>query len=417
MNRSIVFSLSALLGVLACGGEEAAQAGDGDTADPLAALVDSLLPVLEALSGLEAVAPVRVAERSSDQVRAFVEHRLAEDYPPDVVDGIRDTYAMLGLLPDTLQLEALLAELYAEQIVGYYDPDSTTLYVIEGVPRDALRPVLAHELVHALQDQHIALDSLISLERGNDRQMAAQAAIEGHATLVMLAFLAGEATGGPVDPATLPDPSAQIRAGLDASAAYPVFQSAPALLREVLIFPYAEGASFAWRVWAARPAGARPAFPEILPRSTEQVLAPGERFIATTDEPTDVTFTDGAEGHRVAYENTFGAFETGLFLQLGGAERSAATGWDGDRYRLVEDGQGRRVLVWWSVWDDAASADAFAAAARVALRTSTRPVDVRRSDAGMPAVLVRVGAAGMAPADLPASTLTCSGEEDGCMAR
>lgn len=412
MTRAIRSGAILALALAACADGTPRQGGEAP--DPLAALVDSLLPRLERLAGLEARAPVTVAVRSPAQVRAFVEHRLREDYPPETVTGIRDAYALLGLVPDTLDLQRLLADLYAEQIVGYYDPDSTTLYVTEGVPADALRPVLAHELVHALQDQHIALDSLIAPERGNDRQLAAQAAIEGHATLVMLAFLAGETQGVEVEPAMLPDPAAQIRAGLDGAAAYPVFQSAPRLLREILVFPYADGASFAWSVWAAVPVAERPPLIELIPASTEQVLAPATRFTGTPDMPTDVAFETGADGWRTVYENTFGALETGLFLELHGAPRGAATGWDGDRYRVLADAADRRALVWWSVWDDGASADAFAAAARQAL--AGRPHQVSRADAGRPAVLIRIGDAGAGGAAIPAGTLHCM--QDGvCIAR
>src|SRR5690606_21489386 len=106
---------------------------------------------------------------------AYVEAQLTDEMPPEELEGVHATYALLGLIPDTLDLRALLLDLYTEQIVGYYDPETKTLYAVEGVQREALRPVLAHELVHALQDQHANLDSLISRERGNDRQVAAQA--------------------------------------------------------------------------------------------------------------------------------------------------------------------------------------------------------------------------------------------------
>ena len=106
------------------------------------------------------------------------------------------TYAALGLIPDTLDLRALMMEVYKEQIIGYYDPKAEELYVVEGVPRGEVRPVLAHELVHALQDQYADLEALIAPERGNDRQTAAQAALEGHATLVMFALMLEEQQGG-----------------------------------------------------------------------------------------------------------------------------------------------------------------------------------------------------------------------------
>ena len=43
--------------------------------------------------------------------------------------------------------------------------------------------MLAHELVHALQHQYIPLDSIMRQPGDNDRLAAAQAILEGQATL------------------------------------------------------------------------------------------------------------------------------------------------------------------------------------------------------------------------------------------
>ena len=75
--------------------------------------------------------------------------------------GLETAYRLFGLLPDTLQLRALLLDLYAEQVAGYYDPDSATLFGVGRRRREQLRLVLAHEMVHALQGQYIPLDSIL----------------------------------------------------------------------------------------------------------------------------------------------------------------------------------------------------------------------------------------------------------------
>ena len=409
-NRRSRLLTCALLLSAACS-ESGADAGD-DAAD-LRALVDSLLPSLEQLSGLQAIEPVRVERRSVEQVRAYVEQQLAEELPPEELDGVRATYALLGLIPDTLDLRALLLDLYTEQIVGYYDPETETLYAVEGVQRDALRPVLAHELVHALQDQHANLDSLISGERGNDRQVAAQAAIEGHATLVMFALLAGEAAGEPVDPASLPNPAEQLRVAMESPGAQlPVFSRAPAAMREMLLFPYVAGAGFVQTIWRADTADTARHAPlgEHLPHSTEQVLWPLDRFVATRDAPTELRF-DSTGDWRVVHENTLGAFETRLFLgeHLGRAE-DHARGWDGDRFRVVEDSTGRRALIWHSVWDDADSADRFAGLVRQVIAGGSLggPADVRRAELeGRPIVTVII-TDGIATEALPAPGVRCT---------
>ena len=122
-----------------------------------------------------------------------------------------DVYALLGLVPRDLDLRSVLLGLYTEQVAGFYEPDSTALFVMDDQPDAALEGLLVHELVHAIQDQNADLEALTGHDLGNDRATAAQAAIEGHATLVMLEHLTEQMTGVAIDLAVVPDFSAQMR--------------------------------------------------------------------------------------------------------------------------------------------------------------------------------------------------------------
>jgi len=398
--------LACLCGALATGCDRDRAAALPDEA--LHALVDSMLPDLARLASLEVRAPVRLERRTAQQVRAYVESRLDEELPPARIRELQTIYSLLGVIPDTLDLRRLLLELYTEQIIGYYDPQAGTLYVVEGVEPEAVAPVLAHELVHALQDQHSNLDSLLARERGNDRQSAAHAALEGHATIVMFAFLAEQAQGTPIDPVTLPNPAEQLATGLQAqNDQFPVFRSAPAIIRETTLFPYVQGADFVYRLWQAQ-ARSRPApLGEWLPQSTEQVLHP-DRFLAR-DEPTSLHLADNPAGWRSSeQDNGLGEFETSVVLghHLGARARASANGWDGDVYRLLTNENGQHVLLWYSVWDDAVAADRFAAAVRGLAEPARHPTfQVERVTAlGMPGVRVLIVPRGLSldPAQLPA---------------
>jgi len=397
----------ALLGLAtgACRGQERED-------ERLQAVVESLVPQLERLAGLEARAPIAVTRQGREEMRAYVVRKLEEELPEEELRGIEATYEALGLLPDTLDLRALMLDLYTEQVVGYYDPESDRLYLIEGVGADALRSVLVHELVHALQDQHMDLDSLVAREHGNDRQTAAQAAIEGHATLVMFALLAEERTGAPVDPGLLPDLGAQLRPALEGqNERFPVFRTAPRIIREALLFPYLQGASFVQALWRASPDGEKRPAPlgENLPASTEQVMWPEARFLEERDPPTELRLgpTPAAAGGawRTVHENTLGALETSIFLtqHLGAGADTVAFGWDGDRFRLIEAPGGERALVWYSVWDGPAEADRFADAyRRIAAVRQGRAVRIERLEVeGRPVVLVVDADRGVAPEGVP----------------
>jgi uncharacterized protein YbdZ (MbtH family) len=372
----------------------AADFADDTSPAELVRIVESMLPAIERLSGLDRTATLRMRYQSRDAARQYVEQRLHAEMPPERLDGVRRTYVALGLVPDTLDLQQLLLDLYTEQVLGYYDPGSETLYIIEGEDADALRPVIAHELVHALQDQHTNLDSIIAAERGNDRQTAAHAAMEGHAMIVMFAVLSEAATRRRIDPAALPNPSDELGPALAAqNELYPVFRRAPAIVRETLLFPYIHGASFVHELWRSmQPMERYPApIDTLLPQSTTQVLHPRERFISERRAPVEIGFTALPAGWRSVEENTFGQLETSIFLaqHLGDSARAMAEGWAGDRFVLLSDGVAD-VLHWISIWEDDAVADRFAdAAARAAAVRSDRRVVLRREDAaGRPAVRI-----------------------------
>ncbi len=346
-----------------------AQAAGDST---LTRLLSEILPAVERASGIEAVRPLQVARADSSQLDTYVRQQLESQLPPATARAITAAYARLGLVPDTLDLRGLLEALLREQVVGYYDPAADTLFVLEHVPAAQLEVVLAHELVHALQDQRVDLDSLRrNLIHANDRTLAAQAAIEGHATFAMMEWQMGQLSRGVADLTALPDLGAQL-ANLDLDAlgdvaSVAVLQSAPEVIQEELIFPYVGGLVFLQRAWSAEDGRPLP-FGDGLPTSTEQVLHLDRYLVG--DHPTDVVFSQSApRGWEELYSNGLGELETRVFVaqHVGDEARgeAAAAGWDGDAYRLLRGPDGE-VLVWVSVWDSDAEADEFAGAARAA---------------------------------------------------
>jgi hypothetical protein len=152
VTRAAALALCACTLLGACG--DRVPGGDGSEPADLRALVDELMPRLQELSALEATGPVRVERQTPAQVRMFVERQLDEEMPTHDLEALRSIYVLLGMVSDTLDLRALLLDLYAEPIAGYYDPKTETLYVVTGATLDNVRPVVAPERVHALQDMH-----------------------------------------------------------------------------------------------------------------------------------------------------------------------------------------------------------------------------------------------------------------------
>jgi hypothetical protein len=270
------------------------------------------------------------------------------------LSGEELAYKRLGLLPDTLKLQQLLVNLLEEQIVGYYDPATKVLYVVNGSSPDIVGIVIAHELVHALQDQYISLDSVQKVTGDNDRASAAQAVFEGQAVYVQIAV----SLGGNNVAFNLPGGWERIREMIrENQSSMPVFAAAPMLVQETLIFPYLSGAEFI-RNYMERRRGS--IVYNDLPISTEQVLHPSAYFL-NRDNPTRVTLGPLINAKEI-YGNDLGEFETRLllfqFLKNQDDAVRGAMGWDGDRYAVIDTPKGQGI-VWLTVWDSATEAGEY----------------------------------------------------------
>ncbi len=225
--------------------------------------------------------------------------------------------------------------------------------------------MLAHELIHALQGQHLPLDSILDARENNDRLAAAQAILEGQATLASLDVLA-PGQGIAQNPQFWELYREQVR---QQQSSMPVFRRAPLVLREALIFPYLQGAEFMhwWRTEGREglPYGSR------MPVSTEQILHPAR--YSKGDVPVPLAF---AADSGVLYEDVLGEAEVRVILAtLAGSDEVQTVlpiGWGGDRYRLYGS-PGGEALVWYVVWDDARSAERFQRSAAGLRSAAGRP--------------------------------------------
>jgi hypothetical protein len=321
---------------------------------PYGGQVAEVVPKIEAAVGLKFKTPPRVEARSKEQVRAFVLQQFRDPKSLREFNGIEATYKILGMIPDTLDLKKFLVDLLAEQIIGYYDPKTKVLYVVDGSPPEAASITITHELVHALQDQYISLDSTQKIEGQNDRQSAAQAVFEGQAVYEQIAAM----LGGNNVAVNLPGGWDRVREMIrENQSSMPVFAAAPIVIQETLIFPYLSGAEFVRNFKERNPGKV---IYEDMPLSTEQILHPTAYF-GKRDNPTEITLPP-LIGVTPTYQNSLGEFETRLFLfeQLKDQNEAVrgASGWDGDRYELFNTPAGPGI-VWVTVWDSAVDASEF----------------------------------------------------------
>jgi hypothetical protein len=196
----------------------------------------------------------------------------------------------IGLLPPDVDYEKLILDLLTEQVAGFYDPYAGKLYIADWLPLETLqRPALAHEIEHALQDQHFNLKNFAApIKDDNDKQLARSALAEGDGTAVMLEFEA-QSMGLPVDqlPELIAQLGKQMMAGMLGSSstgaagtpATPQLDNAPGFVKETLIFPYVAGLQFIAQLRRSAPWSRIDDVFRSPPESTEQIMHP-EKYVA-----------------------------------------------------------------------------------------------------------------------------------------
>jgi hypothetical protein len=354
MGGVIAARLAGLVAVFATSVMVSCRGGDAADGAYTREVADAI-PRIEAATGLKFKHPPKVEARSREQVRDFLVKKFDEETPAQELKGEEAAYKQLGLLPDSMDLRKFLLAVLTEQVIGYYDPSTKVLYVVQGADEKTVGITVTHELVHALQDQYINLDSIQKATADNDRLTAAQAVIEGQAQFEQLSIM----LGGSDNVALRVGGRDKIREMIrENQSAMPVFATAPMMIQESLLFPYLSGADFVQRFEAERGKASPLAD---MPRSTEQVLHTPAYFGHPPDEPSEVTLPPPSGATKV-YENVLGEFGTRLFLYQHIKDETdaarGASGWDGDRYVVVQ-GTGGRGIVWASLWDTALEAAEF----------------------------------------------------------
>ena len=351
-----------LIGLQVLAAPAAADAG----AHPLLATFDEVLQRVVSLRQLQPKGAIKRAVRNRQQIRTAMLALAQEALSPAEWEAERKAMVQWGLLTPDFRLKEFVLDLLTEQAAGYYDPKQRTFFIADWLPQLVQKPVMAHELVHALQDQHYDLQKNFDLVKDQaDLSLARKALIEGDAMAVMLVYLL-EPLGLSME--DLPDMGTL----LQSSAAllgeqFQVYTRAPLILRQQLLFPYVHGLAF---VKAALARGGWPELQRVYqhpPVSAQQVMHPEKYFAEPPVLPSEVTLhiPDGVlstSWHKLK-RDVLGEFLLSVILQQFLPEeeaRQSAAGWRGDRYELFEQqDSGRLLLVCVTAWDTPAAATAF----------------------------------------------------------
>ncbi|MEN3329325.1 MAG: hypothetical protein V7638_4132 [Acidobacteriota bacterium] len=325
------------------------------------------------LRQLSILRSVKSGAQSRSEIERMVIKNLDTDTTPAEMHGAEAVLKVFGLAPKNFAYRTFLIKLLTEQVAGYYDPKVQQFYLADWIELEGQKPVMAHELTHALQDQHFNLKRFENWPKGDsDAQLAAHALVEGDATLAMKVYMQKHPL----------ITFAYLRSLGGLEEAMEQFNQAPRALRESLLFPYQQGSDWAEHLyerggWQT----VSQAFTK-LPQSTEQILHAEKYF--SYEAPQKLALPDlkgvlGPTWKRIDDDvnGEWGTYQVlDEFLNDATVSKRASAGWGGDRFSLYETGKPNEFFVaQLTAWDTPLDAREFFDA--YAKRTAKRYADAQ----------------------------------------
>jgi len=341
--------------------------------------VDDILEFISHDTGLPIRHKVKRKLITRDQVQKFVEQRIKTDQDAQRLERSQLVLKKFGMIPAGYDLHAEFVKLLREQVAAYYDPKTKTVNLLDWVAPDLQRPVLAHELTHALQDQAVGLTQWLRAggkDNGNlpdqeelvseEAQAARENVSEGQAMLAMLDYTLAPSGLSVVKSPEVVD---AMRATMTDDKDLPEAAAAPVYLRESLYMPYTFGLDFERAVLVKN--GTTAAYAGMLehpPVDTLQVMKPDDYVNNRRVSPLNVPDLDRliAPDYERYDFGGIGAFDIYLMAKQYAPDQNAKEyypHWRGGYYLAPHRKTAPKQqigLIFFSRWDSPESAKLFA---------------------------------------------------------
>ena len=311
------------------------------------------------------------------------------------------TWKVMDLIPQESNLKSAYIQLLTEEVAAFYDPKTKTMHLIrepenkdrekpkkpaslldmlmgqkDGFDKQETQGVIAHELTHALDDQHFDLDAISNaVKDDDDAALAVSSLFEGEATLTMMAVQQGDWTGSQIvaTPAEGLNRVMRLLSPLMPMAGGETARKSPPVMNESLIFPYLQGVVFCASLTNKGGWDALNQAYENPPISTEQILHPEKYQGPKSDWPIAIQVSpmQSPEGFNILGNSVIGELTTRILLgRFGG--RNAAAGWGGDTLTVLQSKTDSKKLAcaWMTTWDSIQDAREFTAG--IAQRWATK---------------------------------------------
>ena len=340
--------------------------------------VDEILQFVSQDTGLPIKHKVKRKLITRDKVERYVEKRMKDDKDTQRLERSQLVLKKFGMISQDYDLHSELLKLLGEQVAAFYDSKTKTVNLLDWVQPELQKPVLAHELTHALQDQAVDLEKWGMAGAKDDlplpdqqeqvveeAQAARQNVTEGQAMVAMLDYTLAPAG---VNILTAPDAVNAMRAAMTASPDSPVLASAPIFLRESLMMPYTFGLDFVRQVLSKK--GKTAAFAGMLehpPIDTREVMEPATYLAGHAVEPPTIPDLDKliAPDYQRYDFGGMGEFDIFLLARQYAPNTDAKkyyTHWRGGYYLAVHEKSAPRdqiALLYFSRWDSPEAAQSF----------------------------------------------------------
>jgi hypothetical protein len=242
---------------------------------------DTLLPIKES---------VKCRFISRDAVNKEMRKKFDEDKDTKRMERSELVLKKFGLLDRDFNLRPFLLSLLTEQIAGFYDNKTKMMNLLDWVPIDQQKPVMAHELTHALQDQKVGLTKWDDQEidgvaknstedskhiATDETDTAREAVLEGQAMVSFADHMLADNGHPGKTIKDFPQIGEMLANGAGDSSDSPVLARAPLVLQQALLFPYTSGLQFEQAVLTKE--GTEKAFAGVLdapPSSSYEVMTP-----------------------------------------------------------------------------------------------------------------------------------------------
>jgi hypothetical protein len=365
--------------------------------------VDEIAAFASADSGLPVKREIKRRLTSRDEVVEYMEKSMAEDKDAQRLRRSELVLKKFGLIPRDFDLQKFLVALLGEQIAGYYDAKTKVVNLLDWVDPEEQRPVLAHELTHALQDQSFGLEKWMKgddVDLDSKKHLTAedietdetsdvrQAVVEGQAMVVLVDYMLA-----PTGQTLLASPqlAEALKTGmLVGTADSPEFKNAPVFLQEALTFPYRYGLDF--EAALLRKGGKEEAFTAVFrnpPRTSRQIMEPETYLSAEQLPPMPVPdFEKEFQNYDRFDVGAIGELDVAVLIdQYAGADvsREMYPHWRGGYYYAVRpkgDATVPLALMYLSRWSDSSTANKFASLYGAALNQRYKHVHEAAPDTG-----------------------------------